>query len=334
MSPRDQLSILPPELLLQVLSHLPVASLLSFGLTSHPNHDFHYHALKTLHIAAFPKRIHSLLSFLDSSTPFPSPNHVATTTKHIPRSSSTSPTLLHSMIIKSQNDILSSVLPRHGRYLQTLAFYAHDILPCTALALAQHAPQLQDLTLSFLHPHARPSTVPRSLIEEPSPPSPLWNAIAGIGPCAQSGFSTAQGLRNLHTLTLVRVSITSFQLLTLISHNDRLRSLRLRKCPGVDDEFLTWLGTKWAHREKLHVLELEDCDNVTILTEEDAAWISGLKNVETLSLASCASVSGPLLTTLNVSLHWNIPDLIPPLNLDSPVLSTSGVLEVDPEYAK
>lgn len=104
----------------------------------------------------------------------------------------------------------------------------------------------------------------------------MWNALAGIGP------NSPGGLRNLQSLSLIRVSITSFQLLTLVSHNGRLRSLHLRKCPGVDDEFLHWLGSEWSHRKKLRVLELDDCDHVFILTTEEAAWIDGLSGLEVI----------------------------------------------------
>lgn len=112
------------------------------------------------------------------------------------------------------------------------------------------------------------------MIEDQSPPSPMWNALAGIGP------QSPNGLRNLRSLSLIRVSITSFQLKSLLSHNDRLRSLHLRKCPGADAEFLQWLGGQWDQRKKLRALEIEDCDHVFIFAAEDAAWISGLSGLD------------------------------------------------------
>ncbi|EED17060.1 F-box domain protein [Talaromyces stipitatus ATCC 10500] len=62
----DDFSKLPAEIIFMILSHLPVAALVSFGTTSKSNYTFHTHCMRKLHLAIFHKRIHGSVAFLST----------------------------------------------------------------------------------------------------------------------------------------------------------------------------------------------------------------------------------------------------------------------------
>lgn len=61
----SNLQTLPPEMIHTILRHLPIPDLLAFSQTSRSNYAASIRALTTLELAVLPKRIHSVLAFLD-----------------------------------------------------------------------------------------------------------------------------------------------------------------------------------------------------------------------------------------------------------------------------
>ena len=60
----DKISYLPIEVLLIILSYLPLQSLLAFGATSQVNFQRHLQSIKSLRLAVFSRRVYNLISFI------------------------------------------------------------------------------------------------------------------------------------------------------------------------------------------------------------------------------------------------------------------------------
>jgi hypothetical protein len=304
------LSTLPPELLLLILSNLPIASLLSFGLTNRANHTLSLSALTSLRLAIFPKRVHALIAFLETwgsetaqpnSTPQTLPhNHVPIILRPPPtfkpgvrkaKSSSSSSSSRFSLkpahepltslttteITLLQNTHLTHILSQYGPSLQDLEFLAYDLTAPGARALSTHLPSCKRLALRFSHPHVRSRDVDRSFWETPSPGSTLWNYLGGVEK-DDRGFRNESVLRNLEVLILERCGVTGWQLQKVVEGNGRLRELKLKNCSGVDVEFLNWLGRKWAKRGRLEVLWLQKCEGVD--DGDGLRWVDGLTGLK------------------------------------------------------
>ncbi|KAH8700693.1 F-box domain protein [Talaromyces proteolyticus] len=68
MPATDWLSKLPLELILMILTYLPIHSLVTFGVTSKRNYRYHALCMRKLHIGIFHKRLHSTIAFLDTDS--------------------------------------------------------------------------------------------------------------------------------------------------------------------------------------------------------------------------------------------------------------------------
>ncbi|OJJ47931.1 hypothetical protein ASPZODRAFT_63287 [Penicilliopsis zonata CBS 506.65] len=271
---KDRISTLPLEIVLMILSYLPLQSLLHFGETSRTNHLYHILSLKRLRLAVFQRRIHSLISFVQAGWPTTGhydkgkeiiyadeavgytisvlqPQALRTRKRKMyisdledasweidsfRKDETGLPTTFEQMVCM-QNDILSSLLGRYGKSLVQLEFMAYDMDMEGALALATNCrSKLRHLALRFEHPHVRDGSMrPRAWLQ-PAPSSTCWNALIGIGPYKQIG------LTGLQTLILERAGITPWQLMVLVRNNPNLTTLKLRTCTGVHPDFLSWLG--------------------------------------------------------------------------------------------
>ena len=129
--------------------------------------------------------------------------------------------------------------------------------------------------------------MPAGFFEQPTRVSSLWNALAGLG--AECDEKLA--LRNLVSLRLERAGCTSAQLRGIVARNPGLRSLRLRKVRGVDEDFVNWLGSDAnTCRSNLAALRIEECANLELLQAEDYLWLSGLDGLTSLKIFGCARV--------------------------------------------
>jgi hypothetical protein len=310
-APPTTLSTLPAEIILLTLSHLPIASVLSFGLTSHQNHTYTLSAITSLCLAIFPTRVHALIAFLETfgsetgahanAQTFPH-NHVpvilpspptAIPSSRIwrcPRKKSSAQSrpitlttstanypLSTPQITAAQNNLLSNVLSQYGPALTDLEFLAFDLTSVGALALSTHLPSLRRLALRFDHPHIRHRDIDRLFWDSPHPGATLWNYLGGVEKDAR-GTRNETKLSKLECLIMERAGITEWQLQQVVERNPRLKELRLKKCNAVGTEFLTWLGCKWAGRANLEVLWLEKCEGVNEM--DGIAWVDGLTGLK------------------------------------------------------
>lgn len=266
----NKLRNLPPEVVLLILSHLPIHSLLSFGATSRINHAYHAMSLTQLHLAVFPKRMQALIAFLDCDPSFPTqavmrppgctiiprpPHYVSVALpkdtngnqrKHRSRkgssgerdgSSEENRPRTARQTIRAQNSVFSNILNRYGSSLDRLEFLAYDLDEHAAQALGSNCRRkLRHLALRFEHSHVRDHMLSRDFWRKPNPGSTAWNSLIGIGGKEKCG------LRGLESLILERAGITPWQLRQLVKRNRNLRELKLKNCSGVQPEFLHWLG--------------------------------------------------------------------------------------------
>ncbi|KAF7592981.1 hypothetical protein BBP40_012217 [Aspergillus hancockii] len=297
----DRISVLPLEIVLQILSYLPFESLLAFGETCCTNYRSHILCLRNLRLGVFEKRTHSIISCLqagwlkaDQLTDFmPIEKETDYTisiirrpklkpVKHEPaskppikakdakRQNVTDPSLMQEQIVRAQNKIFSRVVNRYGPSLVKLEFMAYDIDIESAMALGTRCQYLlRHLALRFEHQHIRDGHIKPSTWRHPAPCSIAWNLLIGIGQYKNIGVS---GLR---TLILERAGITPWQLMMLVKKNPLLTVLKLKTCHGAQPEFLNWLGgdgqdldntgerdSNVAPGDRLEILWLENCHQI------------------------------------------------------------------------
>lgn len=303
--------LLPVEVLLMILSELPLPSLIAFGATSRRNFACHVLCMRRLHLGVFQKRIHATLAFLgknprahcapvilhprytqhknhrfdskDSpqSTPTTrSPSPPTTQSYHqqppmFPGRDSAPCQPLESTI-QAQNDVLVRVLSRYGRSLIDLRFMAYDLAVHGANALVNFCgPMLQHLALCFEHPYVRTDTLTHTYWLRPAPGSEAWSALIQNGIPGKS----MGGLCNLRSLTLERAGISAWQLRILVRQNRNLKVLKLRTCAAVQPTFVNWLGGLDRAIDERGEKRQDDMDAVPG------------KNLEILWLENCDGIS-------------------------------------------
>ena len=324
------LTTLPAELLHAVLSHLDISSLLTFSQTSSASHAHHLHALHTLDLAVFPKKVQSLITFLqhsDSADSFQTTEHQIAITLPQRLTRKTNPKAYRHSIIASQNQHLTTLIERYGKSLETLTFHAWDIRPAAAGALAEHCSRLRHLSLCFDHSASRDPCIPAGYFEEPTRASPLWNALAGLG----SAQDEKLVLTSLVSLRLERAGCTCAQLRGILSSNAALKEMRLRKVRGVDKEFVSWLGSSAnTNRSKLMKLSVEDCPSLELSRTEDYLWLGMLDGLTSLEISGCAQVDDKELRRTCESLRIrHIGGYWEEAGTANEMRSNPGVLEVD-----
>lgn len=312
------LADLPPELLLQAVSYLPISSLLSLSATNKAFRNLTLVGLTTLRLTSFPKKLHTTLCRLeDDSSTYKADQTVHLTlpltterilplnlrhtspspprTKYACRSRSNSPPDAKSgrnAVFEELNDLLLQTLRSSSLQLCHLRILSlHSWSPTASLlsflATMPQFTHLTHLTLNFHQPTHRHPYLPSQFWVHPDRPSPIWNSIVGLG----SGYSATLRLRNLESLTLHRCGITTAQLTSWITHNPNLKSLHLHLVRGVSVEFLRFLA---ACDPQIQSLELIDCDNLhlpVISTEAASACNEPRRTNEVSSDAGFESVT-------------------------------------------
>lgn len=305
------ISDLPPELLHQILTHLPISDLLAFSRTCKRHYSASILALQNLELAILPKRVQGLLAFLNASNfdhqstsfdadslshhqiiiPSTLPSHLHTIRRYnfakSPPVPFPSPVQYREELFQYQNALTCSILSTPSLVnLESLTLHTYTIIsPCLAETIATRFPRLRHLHLNFNHPYLHDSCLPAYYFTSPLflKGSPLWNALVGLGREHEAKLR----LTRLERLTVERAGITSVQLRTWIEKNPDLRELTLRNVMGVDDEFVTWLGE--YHRNHMHLgtdtglkyLALESCANLSLRTVEDFGWLDALTGTGT-----------------------------------------------------
>ena len=219
--------------------------------------------------------------------------------------------------------------------------------------LASRFPELRHLSLNFSHPCIHESYLParywRSTPFVSDEGTPAWNALAGIGAENREKLRS----RGLRSLEVVRAAITERQCLEWVRRNPGLRKVRLQMVTGVDNSFvhgLAALAEEGESRTGLQVLQLENCGNLILKTEEEMAWIEKMvKNgLKELSFRECEGVDGEMLARVSEERKWGDRGLkltMPEeeegetrscgasINGGEEGKGKGRVLEVDPEYA-
>lgn len=307
--PPVSLASLPPEILHHILQCLPIPSLLSFSQVSKHYRRISCSALDTLHLAVLPRRIYGVLAFLnslslddldisDSVGKSSALEQVILTSKittpaaEPPRRSPTRPDDLNltpaeyrDQLFTLQNALACKVLSTPAlSNLHTLTLHLYHLSsPTLTRILATSLPHLRHLNLNFFHPYIHDTCLPAHYWASSVflRGSPIWNSLAGLG----AEHAVNLRLRNLESLTLARVGITSVQLRRWIENNPNLKQLTCRNVTGVDRDFVQWLGTyHTAQRHdrgvqrvaRLTVLILENCSALKLRSMEDFCWLDHL----------------------------------------------------------
>jgi hypothetical protein len=328
------LASLPSELQSHILSYVSLATLFTFARTSKFNYELSTSNLNRLHIAIFPKKIHSVLAFLnDDDDDFLSDRNLKyklaiglspestakteqsmskPTTALIPFNGRTTPSFsspryLRHTSIHAQNHQLNELLstPSLG-HLKTLTIHTTALLAPSLSSTLSRFPYLRNLTLNFSHSHIHdPSMVlpTRYWTNTPSisdEGSPVWNGLAGIGEENKRDCK----VRGLKMLKVTRAAITAKQLQEWVRRNEGLQEVRLAMVSGVERVFVEGLAE--GPSRKLRVLELEKCENLILNEEEHFEWVDKLVDagLVELGMQGCKEVDGCLARRLYEERRW------------------------------
>ncbi|KIV83793.1 hypothetical protein PV11_05787 [Exophiala sideris] len=312
-----RISELPPELLHQILTYLPISNLLTFARTSKQHYSASISALQDLQLAILPKRVYGILAFLNASN-FDDLDHnytfwghdslsrnqiIVPSTLPIPphrlkRSRSKKPDASRQLLtpvqyreelFQLQNALSCSILSTPSLVnLQSLTLHIYNIIsPSLSETIATRFPKLRHLHLNFNHPYLHDTCLPAQYWTSPLflKGSPLWNSLAGLGRENEAKLR----LTRLESLTGERAGITSVQLQRWIGRNPALKELTLRNVMGVDAEFVQWLGQYYICQSdksnspapaRLRNLALESCANLSLQSVEDFRWLDNLTFTE------------------------------------------------------
>ncbi|MCJ1400442.1 hypothetical protein MMC11_003647 [Xylographa trunciseda] len=304
----SSITSLPPEILREVLRHLPIPALLSFGGTSKYHHAIQSISLSKLRLGVFTSRINAMIGLLDTHDDQRKTHNVQIVlSKKDVRSKK--------MVIRNQNKIIFNVVSKYQHTLRELEVTLWDLqLAAESIAKARN---LLSLSIRLDHPLTRNADIDRSFWKD-APGSTVWNAFYG-----KEKGTTVFG--RLESLNLERCGITDYQLQRFLEENPRITQLRLRKCLGLTEDFFRNL----AHSMQGKSLRLLH------FTQNTAEWVDervlkhveGLPSLTSLSLHGCHNVDSDIVKKMNAE-QWHIKELITPHSADSP----PDVVEVDPLY--
>ena len=238
---------LPPELLCEVLEHLPISSLLAFGQTSRYHHALQQRSLRRLRLGVFPTRLDGLLSQMDTLGDDDTTHSVQ---KVLDKRRSRS----KDAIFFNQNLTIACILHRFSLSLRELEISLWDFQQPAAEALAK-LKGLRSLSIRLDHPNSRCADLHHSFWCH-SPGSTAWNQL-------YAGRDASPVFGRLTSLNLERAGITDYQLLRILEENPSITGIRLRKCLTLTDEFFRDLSRSSVGKQ-LKVLHFTQSDNSRI----------------------------------------------------------------------
>lgn len=281
MTESDFISKLPLEILLMILSQLPIPSLVAFGATSRANYAYHILCMRRLRLAIFQKRIHATIAFLDMDSPRVPGGGNSPFGQHDPDESNHCVAIVLPHRSRGRDVVgCKSPLREGGRASRrnsscTAANTSDDAPPqpvsqtirvqneILARIVSRYGGSLVDLEfmaydLNCQGAIALGSSCGRKLrhlalrFEHPHIRDSMLSRNYWLHPPPGSTAWNALvgvgemgkdiGLSGLETLVLERAGITPWQLRMLVQRNPKLRELRLRTCAAVQPEFVNWLG--------------------------------------------------------------------------------------------
>lgn len=249
---------LPAEILSQILSLLPVCSLLRFSQTSRYSHTMATANLRALSLGIAPYQTH-----------LPS--------KSLPHTSSSSyeswlqipdpAAYTYNTLSNFQSALVSTLLSRHAAMLQHIDLSIWSLSVATANALRSlHA--LKTLALRF-DSESRGRSVRRAHIAaERAEQCKAWEVLAQSPPVWS---------HRLRVLKLQNADLSTEQLGTLLAESGECKEVVLERCRGLGRELWVFLRS-WRGRERLRVLELRECGGS--IGEEAVRAIGGLERLE------------------------------------------------------
>ncbi len=252
---------LPPELVLRILSYLPLPSLLSFAQTSRSSMTLASASVHTLSLGIYTSRIASLmgkLSHCGTTTTPPSRKNSSACTKGTAADSDPfgdpedpyavsivmPPELTQSLsiITKFQNGLASLVVSRHAAALRNIDLSIWSLDASAAEALAK-CKRLRTLSLRLDHPYVRHREIDRR----------HWDRAAGEGSTVWNIFDGAWG--NLEAISLEGAGITDWQLQRILEANPSLKEVSVSNCQLLGKDIWRFLAKSWEGRQRLRVLK-------------------------------------------------------------------------------
>lgn len=284
------LHVLPTELVLHILSYLPVRDILRFSQLNHEASSLASSSLHTLRLGVYPSKLASLISRLASI----SPQSFPTTSKprmilFDPSSYDTNPSsdphtvsvILPEVaehdpetLLSFHTTLLSSVVDRYHGSLSDLDLSIWSLTPPIAAALAK-CHNLKSLNIRVENPYMRARGIPTPR---------TWNRRANhegwVDHWECLTASTAFG--RLESLRLDgAVCLKEEDLLRILHCNEGIRELWLTRCPAVGSGLVQFLGEFWGGRTYLRSLGVISCGEVS----EDA--LKFLAGTPQLQVSSC-----------------------------------------------
>jgi len=252
---------MPPEILLQILSHLPIAPLLRFAQTSSYARSLAFTDLHALSLAILP--CHRAPWHTNLPTTQHKPIHRLQAAIHIPQASDFDyPTLL-----TFHNKLVASILTRHACTLQKLELSLWTLSPGIARALTS-LPALRKLRIRI----ERTQAVPRAYVAlQRTEESAAWTALA----CAPSW------MHSLRVLSIEDAGVGAAQLLGIVDGAAKLCDLRLSSCDMLTSSI--WDAERFGG---LQYLRITECANVHV-NEAALRVISKMRTLQVRQLRLC-----------------------------------------------
>lgn len=340
---------LPPELLLQILSYLPVKSLLQFSRTSRTCHALATSSLHTLSLGIYSTRLASVISrlgittlpipkattsifasqptsignslsssvaSLDSQLDNPHDTNLSSDPYHVSVLIPDSQSFDHKTLLAFHTALTTSVLSRHSRTLRHLDISLWTLTGSVAHALST-LPALRALSIRMEDPYSR-STSRHRRVAQIVAERAAWELLVN---------EALWGPR-LQALRLDGGEISTGQLEMLLSKNHLCQEIWIAKCSMITKKIWTFLGTEWEGRTSLRVLGIMKCGMP--LDEEALDCIDGLEGLQFLTLQGYHGITNNAVEEKNKKV-WRIPELI----LPKPQTQRSDIphtIEVDPAY--
>jgi hypothetical protein len=313
----------PPEVLVNILSFLPIQALLRFSQCSTYTHSLATSSLHTLSLAIHTTPVARLISSI-SATRYPEPKHSPskfyfsayppTSTNQYQKDLQESAeaelacngpynvsvsipdaqTYDASTLILFHTSLMKSILFRHGNTLRNLDISLWTLTIPVAKALAAlRALRVLSVRIDDF-PHIR--AMPRRLVgTQRAEQREAWGIVA----------ETAIWAPRLQALRIEGGELNSSQLFTLLRKSRWCQELWLCKCSSIGKELWNFLGNEWEYgRASLRILGIMRCGGQ--LDEGVMDLIGGLKGLQVSSPLTGSRVSA---TTWRGSLTGPVPVL-------------------------
>ncbi|KAF2003827.1 hypothetical protein P154DRAFT_72444 [Amniculicola lignicola CBS 123094] len=345
----------PPEIIVNILSFLPVPALLKFSQTCHYSHRLATSSLHTLSLGIHSTKVSGIISRL-GATQFPRPKHIASA--FTPPDYTASPpgpslrssystgnesayldeedfedndpyrvtvlipdaqSFTYTTLLNFHTALTRSILTRHGSTLRNLDLALWTLnLPVAKALCGLEALRSISLRIEDV-PHVR--AVPRSRVfSQRVEQREAWSLLT----------SNAKWAPRLNALRIEGGEMNGEQLATLLRKSRWCSELWLCKCSMIGTELWAFLGSEFEGRSDLKILGVMRCGGQ--IEDETLRIIGGMTSLQFLTLQGCHlyGVESEAVEEWNRDI-WRIRECIPPQPRVEPG-GESTLIEVDPAY--